>query len=56
MLDQGFDYGVGDGEGPTGSGGRPTVVAYKKLYFELSEKETVITINKITKFLYFLFK
>lgn len=39
MLDQGFDYGVGYGGGPSGSGGRPTVVAYKKLYSKLSEKE-----------------
>ena len=38
-LDRGFDYGVGYGGGPWGSGGRPTVVVYKKLYSELSEKE-----------------
>lgn len=38
-LDRGFDYGVGYGGGPSGSGGRPTVVVYKKLYSELSEKE-----------------
>jgi len=39
VLEQGFDYGVGYGGGPWGSGGQPTVVVYKKLYSELSEKE-----------------
>ncbi|QFF98980.1 hypothetical protein PB01_09115 [Psychrobacillus glaciei] len=39
LLEQGFDYGVGYGGGPWGSGGRPTLVVYKKLYSELSEKE-----------------
>ena len=39
VLEQGFDYGVGYGGGPWGSGGRPTVVVYQKLYSELSEKE-----------------
>ena len=38
-LEQGFDYGVSYGGGPWGSGGQPTVVVYKKLYSELSEKE-----------------
>lgn len=39
VLEQGFDYGVSYGGGPWGSGGRPTVVVYKKLCSELSEKE-----------------
>ena len=39
VLEQGFDYGVNYGGGPWGSGGRPTVVVYQKLYSELSEKE-----------------
>ncbi len=39
MLEQGFDYGVGYGGGPSGNSGRPIVVAYKKLSSELSEKE-----------------
>jgi hypothetical protein len=34
-----FDYGVLYGGGPWGSGGRPTVVAYKRISTELSEKE-----------------
>ena len=39
VLEQGFDYGVSYGGGPWGSGGQPTVVVYKKLSSELSEKE-----------------
>ncbi|MFJ5771692.1 hypothetical protein [Psychrobacillus sp. NPDC093180] len=38
-LKEGFDYGVLYGGGPWGSGGRPTVVAYKRISTELSEKE-----------------
>lgn len=41
VIDQGFDYGVGYGGGPWGSGGQPTVVVYKRLSSELSEKELV---------------
>ncbi|MEE6132321.1 MULTISPECIES: hypothetical protein [Priestia] len=41
VIDQAFNYGVFYGGGPWGSGGRPTVVAYKKLSSELSEKELV---------------
>jgi hypothetical protein len=38
-LEEEFDYGVLYGGGPWGSGGRPTVVAYKRISTELSEKE-----------------
>lgn len=41
IIDQDFNYGVYYGGGPWGSGGRPTVVAYKKLSSELSEKDLV---------------
>ncbi len=39
VIEQDFDYGVLYGGGPWGSGGRPTVVAYKRVLTELSEKE-----------------
>lgn len=39
VIEQDFDYGVLYGGGPWGSGGRPTVVAYKRISTELSEKE-----------------
>lgn len=41
VTDQGFDYGVGYGGGPSGSGGYPTVAVYRMLSSELSEKEVV---------------
>ncbi len=39
VIEQDFDYGVLYGGGPWGSGGYPTVVAYKKIVTKLSEKE-----------------
>jgi hypothetical protein len=39
IIEQDFDYGVLYGGGPWGSGGQPTLVAYKRLSTELSEKE-----------------
>lgn len=39
VIEQGFDYGVLYGGGPSGSGGYPTLVTYKKILTELSEKE-----------------
>lgn len=39
VIDQDFDYGVLYGGGPWGSGGYPTVVAYKKILTKLSERD-----------------
>lgn len=39
VIKQDFDYGVIYGGGPWGSGGYPTLVAYKRIRTELSEKE-----------------
>ncbi|PLR91940.1 hypothetical protein [Bacillus sp. T33-2] len=39
VIEQDFDYGVIYGGGPWGNGGYPTLVAYKRILTELSEKE-----------------
>ncbi|TDL31996.1 hypothetical protein E2R51_12335 [Jeotgalibacillus sp. S-D1] len=53
VIEQDFDYGVLYGGGPWGSGGRPTLAAYKRISTELSEKEIFEHYNKNDFEIYF---